>query len=92
MVGMNPVARLAVNVVASFGTSKVVKDIIKNNVTINGTRDLVNVWIGTVVIGSLIADVAERHVNARLDEFVEWRAKLKTLDELRNEEDKTESA
>jgi hypothetical protein len=70
-----PVVRLVAQVFASVGVSKVVNDVIRNNTTIVTTADAVRVWAGSVVIGSMIADNAARHVDARVNEIVEWRRK-----------------
>jgi hypothetical protein len=73
-----PVIRLAAQLFASVGVSKVVNDIIKNNTTIVTTTDAVRVWAGSIVIGSMIADNAAQHVNDRVTEVLEWRQSRKT--------------
>lgn len=73
-----PVVRLAAQLFASVGVSKVVNDIIKNNTTIVTTTDAVRVWAGSLVIGSMIADNAAKHVNDRVTEVLEWNQNRKT--------------
>lgn len=72
-----PVVRLAAQLFASVGVSKVVNDIIKNNTTIVTTTDAVRVWAGSLVIGSMIADNAAKHVNDRVTEVLEWNQNRK---------------
>jgi hypothetical protein len=64
--------KLAVNVVASASVWKVVNDVIRNNVAIETTADAVKVWTGSLVIGSMVADQAQKHVNYQLDRGIEW--------------------
>jgi hypothetical protein len=64
--------KLAVNVVASASVWKVVNDVIRNNVAIETTADAVKVWTGSLIIGSMVADQAQKHVNYQLDRGIEW--------------------
>ena len=64
--------KLAVNVVASASVWKVVNDVIRNNVAIETTADAVKVWTGSLVIGSMVADQAQKHVNYQLDRGIMW--------------------
>lgn len=68
-----PFVRLIAQVVGSVGVSKVVNDIIVNNTNIVTTTDAVRVWAGSVVIGSMVADHASKHINDRINEVIEWR-------------------
>lgn len=68
------IARFAVQILASVGVSKVVNDVIVSNTNIQTTADAVKVWSGSVVIGSMIAEQASKHVNARMDSAVAWVA------------------
>ena len=61
------VAKLVINVAAGMGVSKVVNDVISNNTNIESTEDQIKVAIGSVVIGSMIAERASEHVNAKVD-------------------------
>lgn len=63
--------KLAAKLVTGAGVSKVVRDIIQNNTTtptspLNGFL----MGVGTVVLGSMISDVAWEHVDAKIDNFV----------------------
>lgn len=66
------IARLAVQILASVGVSKVVNDVIVNNTNIQTTADAVKVWSGSVVIGSMVAEQASKHVNERMDAAAAW--------------------
>ena len=70
-----PMIRLAAQVFASISVSKVVNDVIRNNTTVLSTADAVRVWGGSLIIGSMVADSAAKHVDDRLTEFNEWRQK-----------------
>jgi hypothetical protein len=60
--------KLVINVAAGIGVSKVTNDVISNNVNVDSTGDQIKVAIGSVVIGSMIAEAASDHVNARIDQ------------------------
>jgi hypothetical protein len=70
-------ARLAVNLAASIGMSKVVHDFIRNNVTVVTTADAVKVAAGSLVIGSMVAEHASKHVNSRIDSVIAWHENRK---------------
>lgn len=70
--------RLLAQVAASVGVSKVVNDVIRNNTQILTTSDALRVWMGSVVIGSMVADSAARHVDTRVTEIAEWNQKRKS--------------
>jgi hypothetical protein len=67
-----PIVRLAVHLVSSVGVSKVVNDIIRNNTNVETTADAVKVAAGGLVIGSMVAEQASKHVTARLDDALAW--------------------
>jgi hypothetical protein len=73
-----PVARLAIHILASVGVSKVINDVIVNNTNIQTTADAVKVWTGSIVIGSMIAEQASKHVNERVNAVVAWNESRKT--------------
>jgi hypothetical protein len=72
MSGALPIAKLAIHAVSSFGVSKIVHDIIRNNTTIVTPLDQVRVTVGSLVIGSVIAQHASKHVNDRMDAALVW--------------------
>jgi hypothetical protein len=67
-----PMFRLATQLVASIGVSKVINDIITNNTRVETAADAVKVWTGSIVIGSMIAEQAVNHVNSRIDQASAW--------------------
>jgi hypothetical protein len=73
-----PVAKLAVHLIASVGVSKVINDIITNNTRVETAADAVKVWTGSIVIGSMVAEVASKHVNERMDAANVWYQNRKT--------------
>lgn len=72
-----PIARFAVQLVANVGVTKVVHDVIRNNVNIVVPADAVKVWVGSLVIGSIIVDQATAHVNGYMDRAVAWNEERK---------------
>lgn len=79
-------AKMVINFTAGSGVAKVVNDVIKNNITVETPTDAVKGMIGSIVIGSMIADVSSKHVNAKVDSVVKW------WEERKQETPDTESA
>lgn len=73
------VIRFAVHLVSSVGVSKVINDVIRNNTTIQTPTDAVRVWTGSIVIGSLIAEHASKHVNDKIDAVIAWNEERKEV-------------
>jgi len=78
MSGQLTTLKLAAQVVASFGVTKIVNDIIANNTTIQTTADAVKVWTGSLVIGSMVVDQSAKHIGERIDQAADWYASRKT--------------
>ncbi len=78
------IGRIAVHLVSSIGVSKVINDIIKNNTNVVTTADAIKVTAGSLVIGSMIAEQAEKHVTNRIDSAYAW------YQERKNEESSVE--
>lgn len=70
-------SKLALQFVAGIGVSKVITNIIKSNSIVLSNADMVKVWIGGVVLGSMIVDLATTHVGNRFDEGLAWYEKKK---------------
>lgn len=72
---MNPfiTAKLAVNIVSALGVSKIVGEIVKNNVTVITTGQKIIVNTGSFVLGSMLVEHACNHVNKTFDELVAMR-------------------
>lgn len=59
--------RYGIQLAAGLGVSKVTKDIITNNTTVETTTDKVEVAVGSAVLGMMVADAASEYVTRRLD-------------------------
>jgi hypothetical protein len=68
-------------VVVGFGTSGLVKQIIKNNVNPDSVSDKAAVLIGSYVLGAMAADAAKDWTDARIDELIaQWTKLVKKND------------
>jgi hypothetical protein len=65
-------AKVAVKFVAGAGVSKVVNDIISTNTVADDTTDKVKIAVGSLVLGSMIADAASNHVERRMNKVADW--------------------
>jgi hypothetical protein len=72
MISIGPVAKIATQIIASVGVSKVVNDIITNNTNVVTSADAVKVAAGSLVLGSLIAEHASNHVTSRITAIANW--------------------
>ena len=72
-----PVIKMAAQIVGGVGVSKVVHDIIKNNVTVLTTFDAVKVWTGSFVIGAIVIDRANDYIAESVDQVAEFVEKRK---------------
>lgn len=61
------IAKLVINVAAGMGVAKVTNDIISNNVNVESTEDKIKVALGSLVIGSMVGEMASDHINAKVD-------------------------
>lgn len=64
------VVKLGINLLSSFGVSKVLNDIVSNNTTVVTTADAILVKTGTLVLGTMIVGHASNHVNNTIDGVV----------------------
>lgn len=72
-----PVAKFAVQLVANIGVSKIVRDIVTNNVVITTAAQKVTVGVGTFVLGSMIVEQATGHIERTTTELAAWLEKQK---------------
>jgi hypothetical protein len=74
------IAKLVINIAAGLGVSKITNDIITTNTTVNDNGDKIKVAIGSLVIGSMVGEMASDHVNAKIDAVANlWQSrKIKT--------------
>lgn len=87
--------RIAAQICATIGVSKVIGDVIKNNVNIVTGVDAARVKVGTAVLGTLITGQATRYVESVIDGAVlkfnerveKAKEKAEAEDEPKNEED-----
>jgi hypothetical protein len=72
-----PMGKLAAQVVAGLGVSKIVNDIVKNNVVIATTAQAVTVKVGAFVLGSMLWEQSAIHVEKQIDELVTYVEKIR---------------
>ena len=78
MSGYLPVAKLATQVVAGLGISKIVGDIVRNNVTVVTTVEKVMVHAGSGVLGSMLVQQSTNHIEQVVTDLVAWNEDRKT--------------
>jgi hypothetical protein len=74
------------NIATVMSVTKVTKDIIVNNTEVVTGFDQARVWIGSFVIGGMMAESASAHVDRRIDGAIAWYANF----ENRQQNNKTE--
>lgn len=67
-----PQAKLTAQIVAGLGVSKIVSDIVKNNVVVVTTFQKVTVGAGSFVLGSMLMDQSAKHIEETADTVVGW--------------------
>jgi uncharacterized protein YgfB (UPF0149 family) len=72
-----PVAKLGVQFVTGLGVSKILADIVKNNVSVVTTADAVKVWTGSFVLGSIIIEQTSNHIERVVNDVSEALEKRK---------------
>ena len=72
-----PAAKLVTQVVAGLGVSKIVGDIIANNVIIATPVQKLTVRVGTFVLASMLWDQSTNHIEASVNSAVAIFEKLK---------------
>ena len=65
-----PLAKLAVQTVSGFGVSKILGDIVKNNVSIMTPAQAVSVKVGSFVLGSILWEQSSNHIERITDDLV----------------------
>ena len=81
-----PAAKLVTQVVAGMGVSKILGDIIKNNVVIATKTQAVTVKVGTFVLGSMLWDQSSNHIEKAANDVAALVTKLKEDKEETEEE------
>jgi hypothetical protein len=72
-----PAAKFAAQIAASLGVSKIVGDVIRNNVSVLTRFDAFRVWTGSAVITSLLVEQSSNHIDRVVDSVVAWREEQK---------------
>lgn len=72
MLNALPMARLAVSLVGGLGVSKIVTDIIKNNVAIVTPLQRITVPVGTFVLGSMAMEQSANHIERMTNDLLNW--------------------
>jgi len=67
-----PLAKVATQLVAGLGVSKIVTDIIKNNVAIVTPLQRVTVATGTFVLGSIAVEQSSNHIERVTADLFAW--------------------
>jgi hypothetical protein len=65
-------AKNAVKIVVGAGTATIVKAIISNNVQPDDLTTKVTTTVGSLVLGSMVADLATRYTDAKIDSLTTW--------------------
>jgi hypothetical protein len=76
---MNKIVALkkTVTVVIGFGASKIVNDIIANNVEIDKPHQKVTVPVASFAIGGAVAEASSKYTDSMIDEAVDIWHKIK---------------
>lgn len=66
------IAKYTASMVVGIGTSKITHSIINNNVARETVIDQVTIAAGSLVIGSVVADVTKKHLDDKINGAVDW--------------------
>lgn len=76
-------ARLATQLVAGMGVSKILGDIIKNNVVLTTPLEAVAVKAGSLVLGSILVEQSSNHITQQIDTVSDWwKNRKETIEEV----------
>lgn len=78
MLNALPTAKFAAQIVCALGVSKIVNDIVVNNVNVVTTADAVKVWAGSMVIASILVEQSSNHIERTFNSVVAWNEGRKT--------------
>lgn len=73
-----PIAKLGCQLVAGLGVTKIVADVVRNNVNVVTTADAVKVWAGSFVIGGIVVEQSSNYIERTTNELHNWYKKHKT--------------
>ena len=77
MLAQLPLIKLGTQIAAGMGVSKIVSDIVRNNVPVVTTAQAVSVKVGTFVLGSMLVEQSSNHIEAQVNNLVELVEKFK---------------
>jgi hypothetical protein len=66
------ITKAVVAFVVGAGTSKIVKEIIKNNTTPDKVTDKAAIMIASYVLGAIAADASKQWTDAKIDKLIAW--------------------
>jgi hypothetical protein len=64
--------RLATQLVAGMGVSKILGSIVQNNVVIATPLEAVAVKAGSLVLGSMLVEQSSNHITQQIDNVTTW--------------------
>ena len=70
-----PAIKLGLQVVSGLGVSKILGDVVKNNVVITTTTQKVLVGTGSFVLGSMLWEQSSNHIERAVKDAVTWMEK-----------------
>ena len=76
-----PVAKLGAQLVAGLGVSKILADVIKNNVSVVTTAQAITVKAGGFVLGSMLVEQSSKHIEQVANDVNAWFEKRNAKDE-----------
>jgi hypothetical protein len=65
-------ARLATQFVAGMGVSKILSDIVRNNVVLTTQMETITVKVGGLVLGSMLVEQSSNHITQQIDTVSAW--------------------
>lgn len=66
------VTKFVAKVVVGLSTVFVISNVISNNVSPQDKFQKTEVWVGSVVLGMLVSDLAEQYVDRSIDSVMVW--------------------
>lgn len=64
--------KVAADIICGLGVSKIVHDVIDTNTVVVTKSDFAKKWIGTIVIGSIVAERTSDHIDSKIDWIASW--------------------
>lgn len=65
-------AKKVATLIVGMGTTKIVSDVIKNNVEPSNVAEKVTIFAGSMVIGSMASDATKSYTDAKIDAAITW--------------------